>query len=78
MKYLLVLLAFSANAQTTVYTNQYGQTTGYSSTNGNVTTYSNQYGQPVGTSINPPPTVPVAPPVVVPPPFPLIQIAPIK
>lgn len=38
------------NAQTTYYTNQYGQPAGTATTMGNVTFYTNQYGQPMGSA----------------------------
>jgi hypothetical protein len=50
-------------AQTTTYTNQYGQTVGTSTTVNNTTYYSNQHGQPVGTAINAP-QMPQTPPTV--------------
>ena len=82
MRYLIILLAFNASAQT-IYSNQYGQPIGSSTTVGNTTYYSNQYGQPVGTATQPAPTLPPptfqSPPVVapVPPVMPLMPIMPL-
>jgi hypothetical protein len=39
-----------ANAQTTYYSNQYGQPLGSATQSGNTTYYSNQYGQPLGSA----------------------------
>lgn len=50
---LTTLLAASwslATAQTTYYSNQYGQPIGIATTMGNVTFYTNQYGQPMGSA----------------------------
>ena len=78
---LLIIVVFQANGQT-IYSNQYGQPIGSSTTVGNTTYYSNQYGQPVGTATQPPPTLPLpvpqSPPVAasVPPVMPLMPIMP--
>lgn len=50
--FISVALVFSAapRAQTTYYSNQYGQPMGSATTIGNTTYYSNQYGQPMGTA----------------------------
>lgn len=53
---LLVLAAicfqfsYNAYADTTYYSNQYGQPQGSASTYGNTTYYANQYGQPQGSA----------------------------
>lgn len=74
MKYLLLLVAFSANAQTTIYSNQYGQPIGSSITINGTTYISNQYGQPVATATQPVATLPPAP--IVPPALPTLPLMP--
>jgi hypothetical protein len=79
---LFLLLASNADSQT-IYSNQYGQPIGSSTTIGNTTYYSNQYGQPVGTATAPTytPTVLRSPPVAAPiapvmPPLPMMPVMP--
>ena len=52
---LFIIVIAQANSQT-IYSNQYGQPIGSSTTVGNTTYYSNQYGQPVGRATAPTPT----------------------
>ena len=87
MKTFIIIVLFfiviaQANGQT-IYSNQYGQPIGSSTTVGNTTYYSNQYGQPVGTATAPTytPTVPRSPPVAAPivpvmPPLPMLPTLP--
>lgn len=48
--FALVVAASNVFAQTTYYTDRYGQPAGTTTTMGNVTFYTNQYGQPMGTA----------------------------
>jgi hypothetical protein len=69
--FIIIVLFFIVIAQATsqtIYSNQYGQPIGSTTTVGNTTYYSNQYGQPVGTATAPTytPTVPRSPPVAAP------------
>jgi hypothetical protein len=79
---LFIIVIAQANSQT-IYSNQYGQPIGSSTTIKGTTYYSNQYGQPLGTSRPPPtltPTPPPAPPPTaptVPPMMPIMPIMPI-
>jgi len=86
--FIIIVLFFIVIAQATsqtIYSNQYGQPIGSSTTIGNTTYYSNQYGQPVGTSTAPPTftpmpiyTAPPPPPVApVMPPLPMMPIMPL-
>jgi len=66
--FIIIVLFFIVIAQATsqtIYSNQYGQPIGSSTTIGNTTYYSNQYGQPVGRATAPTytPPVPRSPPV---------------
>ena len=57
MKKLILLcavLAGTANAQQTFYTDQYGQPTMTAIQHGNQTFYTDRYGSPIGTSIQQP------------------------
>jgi hypothetical protein len=57
--FIIIVLFFIVIAQATsqtIYSNQYGQPIGSSTTIGNTTYFSNQYGQPVGTATAPTPT----------------------
>jgi len=73
---LLLLVAGVCNAQTTIYSNQYGKPVAQAQTTGNSTIYSNQYGQPIGYAMTTPPTAPV-PPVPPPPPPQAQQLVPV-
>jgi hypothetical protein len=84
--FIIIVLFFIVIAQATsqtIYSNQYGQPIGSSTTVGNTTYYSNQYGQPVGTATAPTytPPVPRSPPVAAPivpvmPPLPMLPTLP--
>jgi hypothetical protein len=82
---VLFLIVIGQATSQTIYSNQYGQPIGSSTTIGNTTYYSNPYGQPVGTSTAPPTftpmpiyTTPPPPPVApVMPPLPMMPIMPL-
>ena len=62
MKALILFLAVGVcQAQTTTYSNQYGQPVAKAQITGNTTVYSNQYGQPIGYAQTTPQSPPVDP-----------------
>ena len=71
--FILFLVVGVCQAQTTTYSNQYGQPVAKAQITGNTTVYSNQYGQPIGYAQTTPQSVPSVPSVPTPPQPPQVQ-----